>query len=46
MTKPLPIVDAVADHDIPALVDYHRQRSKAKAERIVSEYDRTIGGFR
>lgn len=42
MTKPLRIVDAVAEHDIPAIVDYHRPRSKAKAERIVAEYDRII----
>jgi len=42
MTKSLRIVDAVAEHDIPAIVDYHRLRSKAKAERIVAEYDRII----
>jgi plasmid stabilization system protein ParE len=42
MTKPLRIVDAVADHDLPALVDYHRLRSKAKAERLVAEYDRIV----
>jgi hypothetical protein len=37
MTKPLRIVDAVAEHDIPATVEYHRPRSNAKAERIVAE---------
>lgn len=42
MTKLLRIVDAVAEHDIPGIVAYHRPRSKAKAERIVAEYDRII----
>lgn len=42
MKKPLRIVDAVAEHDIPAIVSYHLPRSKAKAERIVAEYDRII----
>lgn len=42
MTKELRIVDAVAEHDIPAIVEYHRARSKAKAQRIVAEYDRII----
>lgn len=42
MTKPLRIVDAVAEHDIPTIVEYHRPRSQAKAERIVTEYDRVI----
>lgn len=43
MTKPLRIVDAVAEYDIPAIVDYHRPRSREKAERIIAEYDRIVG---
>jgi hypothetical protein len=42
MTKPLRIVDAVAEHDIPAIIAYHRPHSKAKAERILTEYDRIV----
>lgn len=42
MTKPLRIVESVAERDIPAIVEYHLPRSKAKAERIVAEYDRII----
>jgi hypothetical protein len=32
----------VAEHDIPAIVNYHGPRSKMKADRIVAEYDRII----
>jgi len=42
MTKPLRVVDAIAEHDIPGIVAYHRQRSEPKAQRIVAEYDHII----
>ncbi len=42
MSKPLRIVEAVAEQDMPAIVAYHLPRSRAKAERIVAEYDRII----
>jgi len=30
MTKPLRVVDAIAEHDIPGIIAYHRQRSEPK----------------
>ena len=42
MTKPLKIAPWVVPTDLQAIYDYHKQRSLAKAERILAEYDRVI----
>jgi hypothetical protein len=40
--KASPNLDAIVEYGIPAIVEHHRPRSTAKAERIVAEYDRII----
>lgn len=42
MTKPLKIAPWVIPEDLQAIYDYHRLLSVAKAERILTEYDRII----
>ncbi|MGA2051995.1 MAG: type II toxin-antitoxin system RelE/ParE family toxin [Opitutales bacterium] len=42
MKKPLKVADRVADLDIPAILRYHRERSPAKAVRLLAEYVRII----
>ena len=42
MMKPLKVAPWVVPEDLQTIYDYHRQRSVAKAERIVEEYDRVI----
>lgn len=42
MSKPLKIAPWVVPEDLQAIYDYHRLLSVAKAERIITEYDRII----
>jgi plasmid stabilization system protein ParE len=42
MTKPLRILDDVAERDLPGIIAYHRPRSRAKAAAILAEYDRVV----